>query len=102
MLISFDLGLEPGDQVSRVAPGMSSRAFFRAGRNEDYVSKTLERWKELKELATLRLGEQGPARLTELASAVTGVAICPQCVIPRQPLRWKNRDDEDDNHSRAL
>jgi hypothetical protein len=38
---------------------------FRAGRNQDYVSKNFERWKEL---AAQCLGEQDPAKLTELAN----------------------------------
>jgi hypothetical protein len=38
---------------------------FRAGRNEDHVSKNFERWKEL---AAQCLGEQDPAKLTELAT----------------------------------
>jgi hypothetical protein len=39
--------------------------FFRAGRNEDYVSKNFDRWKEL---AALCIGERDPAKLTELAN----------------------------------
>ena len=37
----------------------------RIERNQDYLSKTFERWKEL---AAQCLGEQDPAKLTELAS----------------------------------
>jgi hypothetical protein len=38
---------------------------FRGVRNQDYVSKNFERWKEL---ATLTSKEQDPAKLTELAT----------------------------------
>ena len=63
----FDLGLErgPSSPGSGTASNASSRAFSLAGRNEDYVSKNFERWKEL---ATQTSKEQDPAKLTELAT----------------------------------
>ena len=72
MLIPFDLGLEPRDQVAREAPhpGNVFPSFFCAGRNQDHVSKNFERWKEL---ATLTSKEQDPARLTELANEMNRV-----------------------------
>ena len=66
LLIPFDLGLEPEDQVAREASHPECLPeFFRAVRNQDYVSKNFERWKEL---ATLTSREQDPAKLTELAT----------------------------------
>jgi hypothetical protein len=66
LLILFDLGLEPGDQVAREASNPECLPeLFRAVRNQDYVSKNFERWKQL---AILTSSEQDPAKLTELAT----------------------------------
>ena len=51
-------------RVSALALGFGCEA-FRVCRNEDYVSKHFERWKEL---AALTSEEQDPAKLTELAN----------------------------------
>jgi len=48
----------------KVAPGRVSQALC-IERNQDYVSRNFERWKEL---AARCLGEQDPAKLMELAS----------------------------------
>jgi hypothetical protein len=53
-------------QTFSSAPTLSLHTLrFRIERNQDYLSKKFERWKEL---AARWLGEQDPAKLTELAS----------------------------------
>jgi hypothetical protein len=63
----------------------------RIERNQDYVSKEFERWKEL---AARCLGEQDPAKLTELASEMN-LVLTRKTPLFDPPLHAAGSNDED-------
>ncbi len=58
--------------AEQVAPLGERPRLYQFDRNQDYVPKNFERWKEL---AARCLGEQDPAKLTELANEMNIVLV---------------------------
>ena len=83
------------------SPGTASSELFRTGRNEDYVSKHFDRWREL---AALCLREQDPAKLTELAHEINFVLAqkTPHLDPPQQAPKFHEEGQRDARQPHAF